>query len=320
MRIVRMYAFIAPMNAKMPLFILTRLAAMVPTAVLVLALVGALIHTIPGDPVDSLLGEHAALADRDALRTALGLDRPVALQIYDFAAGALQGDWGQSLANAKPVLGLIAERLPATGWLAAAAMGVALTLGTLMGIAGALAARPVRASLDLVTLAVMATPSFVLGPLLIASVAVGLNLLPVSGMQGPESIILPALTLGAGLAAVIARFLTESLNRAMAADHVRTAVAKGAPMRRVLWRHAMPVALLPVVQIVFLQLGMVLTGAVLTEAVFGWPGLGNLLLDALHGRDYPLMQGCLLLISLVYMLCVLLSDVVVAWLDPRVGA
>jgi peptide/nickel transport system permease protein len=148
-------------------------------------------------------------------------------------------------------------------------------------------------------------------------VAVGLNLLPVSGLSGPKSLILPALTLGVGLGMVISRFLTESLSRAYASETLRTAKAKGATGLRQLLCHAMPLAAGPVVQIIFLQLGMVLTGAVLTEAVFGWPGVGTLLIEALHQRDYPLLQGCLLFISLIYMICVLCSDVLMRALDPR---
>jgi peptide/nickel transport system permease protein len=152
----------------------------------------------------------------------------------------------------------------------------------------------------------------------VAGVAVKLNWLPVSGMQGPLSLILPALTLGTGLAMVLARFLAESLERVLASEPLRTATAKGASPWRCLARHAAPLAAGPVVQIIFLQVGMVLTGAVLTEAVFGWPGLGTLLVEALHQRDYPVLQGCLLFISLTYIICLWLSDWAMAWLDPRV--
>ncbi len=288
-------------------------------ALLVMALVGGLIHTIPGDPIDALLGEQASLVDRDALRMALGLDQPFWWQIFNFIQGVMHGNWGVGLVSGRPVWDLLMERLPATALLALAAMGFALLVGGLVGVVQALSGNIVGRGIDVLTLAVMATPSFVLGPILIIWVAVQWNMLPVSGYEHPTSLVLPAVTLGLGLAAVIARFLAESLQRALRADHVRTALAKGADRTTILWRHALPVALIPVVQVVFLQLGMVLTGTVLTEAVFGWPGVGNLLVEALHGRDYPLMQGCLLFISLVYMVCVLLSDVVVAWLDPRVG-
>ncbi|TKW61294.1 MAG: ABC transporter permease [Blastochloris viridis] len=297
--------------------ILHRLAGMVPTLFLVVGLVFMLIHLVPGDPVVALLGDRASPADYMALREALGLNQPLWWQFVSFVGGVFKGDWGVSLISQKPVLGMIWERLPATGVLAAGAMGFALVVGGIAGCAMAFGRKTVRTSVDYISLAAMASPSFVVGPLLIVGVAVGLGILPVSGMQGAASMVLPSVTLGLGLSAVVARMLAESLLEERHKDYVRTVVAKGGEMRRVRW-HVVRNALLPTVQIVFLQLGMVLTGAVLTEAVFGWPGLGNLLVEALHQRDYPVIQGCLLLISLVYMLCVLLADVVSALLDPRV--
>lgn len=300
-------------------FMLRRLLAVAPTALLVVALVGALLQLIPGDPVDALLGEQSLPADRAVLRAALGLDLPWWHQVGAYMAGLVQGDWGQSLVSGQAVGPLMVARLPATAWLAAAAMGVALVLGCLLGVATALARGWVKNTMELSVLALLATPSFVLGPLLVAAVAVGLNWLPVSGMQGPASLVLPALTLGTGLAMVLARFFAESLERVLASEPLRTAKAKGATPWRCLLRHAAPLAAGPVVQIIFLQLGMVLTGAVLTEAVFGWPGLGTLLVEALHQRDYPVLQGCLLFISLTYIVCLLLSDALMALLDPRLA-
>lgn len=297
--------------------VLRRLLGMVPTLILVVGLVFMLIHLVPGDPVVALLGDRASPADYEALREALGLNLPLWEQFVNFISGLPRGDWGVSMVSQKPVLEVIAERLPATGVLAACAMGFAVVVGGALGIWGVTGQRWVRVGLDNLTLAMMATPSFVVGPLLIAGVAVGLGILPVSGMQGWQSAVLPSITLGLGLAAVVARMLTASLSEETHKDYVRTVVAKGGGR----WRareHAVRNALLPVVQIVFLQLGMVLTGAVLTEAVFGWPGLGNLLVEALHQRDYPVIQGCLLLISITYMVCVLLADVVSAVLDPRI--
>ncbi|PZP38739.1 MAG: glutathione ABC transporter permease GsiC [Pseudomonas fluorescens] len=290
---------------------------MLPTLVLVVGLVFMLIHLVPGDPVASLLGDRASPADYAALREALGLNQPLWHQFINFITGLPRGDWGTSMVSNKPVLSIIIERLPATGLLAAAAMAVALVFGGALGLVGASRRRWLRAGVDNLTLALMATPSFVVGPLLIAAFAVGLGIFPVSGMSGWQSAILPAFTLGFGLSAVVARMLTASLLEEEGKDYTRTVIAKGGTPLRALW-HATRNALLPTVQIVFLQLGMVLTGAVLTEAVFGWPGLGNLLVEALHQRDYPVIQGCLLLISLVYMLCVLLADATSAALDPRV--
>ncbi|RYG61454.1 MAG: ABC transporter permease [Alphaproteobacteria bacterium] len=297
--------------------VLRRLMGMVPTLVLVIGLVFLLIHMVPGDPVVALLGDRASPADYEALRRALGLDLPLYQQFMNFAGGLLHGDWGTSMVTQKPVLSMLYERLPATGQLTAGAIGIAVVLGAALGVLGSSGRQGAQVGVDYLTLAIMATPSFVIGPLLIAGIAVGLGVLPVSGRHGWESVILPSLTLGLGLAAVVARMLTASLNEETHKDYVRTVIAKGGGKGRAMW-HAVRNALLPTVQIVFLQLGMVLTGAVLTEAVFGWPGLGNLLVEALHQRDYPVIQGCLLFISLVYMVCVLLADVVSAMLDPRV--
>jgi peptide/nickel transport system permease protein len=297
--------------------IVQRLAGMIPTLFLVVGLVFMLIHLVPGDPVVALLGDRASPADYMALREALGLNQPLWWQFIGFVSGVFRGDWGVSLISQRPVLSMIWERLPATGMLAAGAMGFALVVGGIGGCLMAFGRKSVRTSFDYMSLAAMASPSFVVGPLLIVGVAVGLGILPVSGMQGAASMVLPSVTLGLGLAAVVARMLAESLIEERGKDYVRTAVAKGGGVICVRL-HVVRNALLPTVQIVFLQLGMVLTGAVLTEAVFGWPGLGNLLVEALHQRDYPVIQGCLLLISLVYMLCVLLADVVSALLDPRV--
>jgi len=304
------------------MMVMRRVLGMIPTLLLVVGLVFMLIHLVPGDPVAALLGDRATPADQAALRAALGLDQPLFGQFLKFLWGILHGDWGTSMVRGQPVLGLIGERLPATGLLALAAMVVALGLGGVLGVLGARnrtpLARGVAQGVNYATLAMMAAPSFVIGPLLIVLVSVKLNLLPVSGNASWDSLILPALTLGLSLAAVIARMTTASLEEEAHRDYVRTVLAKGAHRGRVLWTHTLRNALLPVVQIIFLQMGMLLTGAVLTEAVFGWPGLGNLLVEALHQRDYPVIQGCLLFIAFTYMVCVLLADVVSALLDPRV--
>ncbi len=299
-------------------YALNRLLAMVPTALLVLVLVALLLHATPGDPVDALLGEQALPVDRAALRQALGLDLPLWQQLWQYFSGLLQGDWGTSLVNGRPVLALLLERLPATLLLAGSAMGVALILGALAGVMGLFLRGAGRFALEGLTLALLATPSFVLGPLLVAGVAVALNWLPVAGMNSWQSLVLPSLTLGVGLGMVLARFLQASLQDVWASACLLTARAKGASGLRQLGRHALPLAIGPVLQVIFLQLGMVLTGTVLTEAVFGWPGLGTLLVEGLHQRDFPLIQGCLLFISLTYMVCVWLSDVLMLWLDPRI--
>lgn len=294
-----------------------RLFTFVPTALVVVALVVGLMDWVPGDPLDALLGEQALPADRAAMATALGLDKPFFARYADYVVGLARGDWGTSLINGKPVANLMLARAPATATLALAAMAVALSLGLLGGASLAMLRGKILMVMDKITQALMVTPSFVLGPLLVAVFAVSLNLLPVAGMDGTKSIILPAVTLGMGMGMVLARFLGAQLRETYATDSLKCVRAKGATPARMFWCHALPQAAGPVVQIVFLQLGMVLTGAVLTEAVFGWPGLGALLVESLHQRDYPVLQGCLLLISITYMVCVLLSDVVMGVIDPR---
>jgi peptide/nickel transport system permease protein len=287
------------------------------TLICVVGLVFLLIHMVPGDPVLVLLGERASAADQQALREALGLNQSLITQFGRFLAGLLRGDWGTSMVSHKPVLTVMAERIPATAALAAVAMVMALVMGFALGVAMVWGSKPLRAGLGGLSLAMLVTPSFVLGPLLIVVFSLGLGLFPVSGYNGASSLVLPALTLGASLAAVIARMLAASLYTETKKDYVRSVYAKGGS----LWRaraHAVRNGLLPVVQIVFLQMGMLLTGTVLAEAVFGWPGLGNLLVESLHQRDYPVIQGCLLLISLTYMVCVALADLTSAWLDPRI--
>lgn len=300
---------------------LPRLASRVVTLLLVMGLIFLLIHLVPGDPVEALLGEQASSADREALRAALGLNLPLWRQFATFLGGVVQGDWGTSLVRHQPVLGLMAERAPATVVLAVAAMAVAVAVGGVAGTAVALLhsrgrQRQAR-GLDHTLLALLATPTFCLGPLLMLVFAVWLGWLPVSGFGGGMSLVLPALTLGVGMGAHLARLLAASLEGELQADYVRTARAKGAGFRRRLAHHALRNALVPVVIVFCLQLGMVLTGTVLTEAVFGWPGLGSLLVEALHGRDYPLIQGLLLLISLTYMAALVLGDWLAGRLDPR---
>lgn len=298
--------------------VIRRFLGMFPTLLLVVGLVFMLIHLVPGDPVEALLGDRASPADRDALRMALGLDLPLYVQFWHFISGLPFGDWGVSMVSGKPVLSVLLERLPATAWLTLWAMLFVVVWGTLLGVLASSGRVWFREALDQMTLAMVAVPSFVIGPLLIIGFSLKLGWLPVSGAGSWNSVVLPALTLGLGMSAVLARMLGASLRFESRADYMRTAAAKGLPYVTALFRHALRNALLPTVQIVFLQIGMLLTGAVLTEAIFGWPGLGNLLVDALHQRDYPVMQGCLLLISLVYMIALLLADMVSVLLDPRI--
>ncbi|ROR32305.1 nickel ABC transporter permease [Inmirania thermothiophila] len=285
----------------------------------VVLVVFLLIHLVPGDPVEAMLGEGATAADRAALRRDLGLDRPLAEQLAAYLGGLARGDLGVSLYARRPVAELVAERLPATLELAAAGLAVALLLALPLGVVAAVrrGGWPDRTAMAF-SLAGISIPNFWLGPLLMLLFSLRLGWLPVSGREGPASLVLPALTLGTGLAAVLARMVRASLLEVLAEDYIRTARAKGLPERAVILRHGLRNALLPVATLLGLQLGALLAGAVITETVFSWPGIGSLTVEAIRRRDYPLVQGCVLVIALAYVAVNTLTDLAYAWIDPRV--
>lgn len=300
-------------------YLLRRVALSLPAALGVLTLVFSLIHFIPGDPVQIMLGEGAATADVEALRRQLGLDQPLAVQFGRYLAGLAHGDLGTSLTSGEPVGRMILERLPATALLAAASLIAASLIAIPAGVLGAVRRRSLTDTLfTVISLLGVSLPGFWLGPLLILLFSVRLGWLPVSGLEGPQSIILPAITLGAALAAVLSRLTRASLLDELGLEHVRAARARGLGEGRVLFGHALRGALIPVVTVAGLQLGSLLTGAVITETIFSWPGLGLLLIRSIHYRDFPLVQGCILVISLTYILVNLLTDLTYAWLDPRI--
>ncbi|MGD8999851.1 MAG: ABC transporter permease [Granulosicoccaceae bacterium] len=298
--------------------LMTRLAGTLIVLFGVTLLVFLLAHIIPGDPVEVMLGEHAAAADRQALRESLGLDRPLARQLAQYYAALIQGDLGYSLYNRQAVSDLIVERLPATLQLSLAAILVALLLAVPAGvIAAARHGRLPDRLVSGVSMFGLSVPNFVFGPLLMLVFAVWLGWLPVSGQEGPGSLVLPALTLGTALAAMLMRMLRSSLLEVLGEDYVRSARARGLSPLRVLLRHALRNAWLPVLTLLGLQLGALLAGAVITETVFNWPGIGLLTVEAIEKRDYPLIQGCVLFISVVYVGVNLLTDLVYLWADPR---
>ncbi|WP_133512054.1 nickel ABC transporter permease [Candidatus Thiosymbion oneisti] len=285
----------------------------------VCTLVFLLIHLVPGDPVEAMLGESARPADRQALRAALGLDRPLGEQYLRYLGGLVRLDLGQSFQFQRPVADLLAERIPATLELAGAALALALVVAVPLGV---LAARNQGGALDSgamgLSLLGISIPNFWLGPLLILVFSLWLGWTPVSGRDGPVSLILPAITLGSGLAAVLARMVRGSVLEVLGEDYVRTARAKGLSEATVVRRHALRNAWLPVLTLIGLQLGGLLGGAVITETVFAWPGIGSLLVEAIQNRDYPVVQAGVLLISLAYVLVNTLTDLVYAWVDPRI--
>lgn len=298
---------------------LKRLLGVAPVVFGVLLLTFLLVHLVPGDPVEVMLGESATSADRSQLRAELGLDRPLAVQFKDYLLKLAQGDFGRSIHSKADISQLLADRIPATVRLALAALLIAVAIGLPLGIAAALKAGRWPDSLaTLVSLILSAMPHFWLGPLLMLVFALWLGVLPVSGMQDPASIVLPALTLGFGLAAILTRMTRASLLEVLHEDFVRTARAKGLPERLVILRHALRAALLPVVTVLGLQLGGLLAGTVITETVFGWEGVGRLLVESIEKRDYPVTQACVLVIALSYVLVNLATDLVYTRIDPRV--
>ncbi|MCB5189422.1 ABC transporter permease [Methylobacillus arboreus] len=296
-----------------------RLLGVVPVVFGVLLLTFLLVHLVPGDPVEVMLGESAPVADRAKLRAELGLDQPLPLQFVHYLKALAHGDFGRSIHSRKPIADMLRERLPATASLALCALVIAVGLGLPLGIIAALRQGKWQDGLaTLLSLTLSAMPHFWLGPLLMLLFALWLGLLPVSGMSEPGAIILPALTLGFGLAAILTRMTRASLLEVLNEDFVRTARAKGIEERKVILRHAMRAALLPIVTVVGLQLGSLLAGTVITETVFGWEGIGRLLVESIEKRDYPVTQACVVVIALSYVVINLLTDLLYVRLDPRV--
>jgi peptide/nickel transport system permease protein len=300
-------------------YLLRRILLLIPVVLGVATAVFLIIHLIPGDPVDIMLGEQAQTADRESLRRALGLDRPILEQYAKFLGGLSTGDLGQSLHPRRSVAALVAERLPATLELGAASMLVAIAMALPLGI---LAAARSRSWIDhgsmVGALLGVSIPNFWLGPLLISFFSLQLNWLPPSGRGGIAHLILPAVTLGTGLAAILTRMTRASLLEVLPKEFIRTARAKGLKETLVLLRHGLRNALLPVVTVAGLQIGAVLSGSVITESIFAWPGIGRLTIEAIAARDYPLVQGCVLVIALTYVALNLLTDLIYKVCDPRI--
>ena len=300
-------------------YLAQRLAGAVLVVFGVISIVFLLIHLIPGDPIEIMLGEAASSTDREALRVALGLDQPVLLQFTHYLHGLLQFDLGASLQSRRPVTDLLQERLPATLLLAGVTLAVTLALALPLGM---LAAVRRGSAWDGGAMAFsmlgVSIPNFWLGPLLILVFSLWLGWFPVSGREGAGSVVLPAVTLGTGLAAVLSRMVRSSMLEVLGEDYIRTARAKGLPPQRVILHHGLRNALLPVITLLGLQLGALLAGAVITETVFSWPGIGLLTIEAIQSRDYPVVQACVLLISVGYVLVNLLTDIAYAWADPRI--
>jgi peptide/nickel transport system permease protein len=313
-------------------YVARRLGQALPTVAGLLLLTFCLIHLAPGDPVIALGGEHGDPSYYRFIRARFGLDRPLPAQLVTYVRNAVGGDLGASYVHGRPAARVIAERLPATLLLMSTALLVSSAVGIALGVVAARRAH--RASDLLVRSAVLigyATPSFWLAQLAVLVLAVGTGWFPVQGMtdarQPPNGLrhlldvvhhlALPALVLAAGELALTARLVRAGVLESLAADYVRTARAKGLPERRVV-RHALGNSLLPVITVIGARIGMLCSGAVLVEAVFAWPGLGQLLLSSLLARDYPVLLAIFLLVSIAVVLANLLTDLVYGWLDPRV--
>lgn len=300
-------------------FLLRRLLVTIPVIVGVATLVFSLIHLVPGDPAQSMLGESAAPGDVAELRAKLGLDRPVLVQYGEYLSRAVRGDLGRSFRYGTPVTQEIGARLVRTAQLAVAAMAVAILLAVPLGtLAAVFRGRAIDQAAMTLSLVGVSLPNFWLGPVLAMVFAVSLGWLPVSGAGSVAHLVLPAVTLGAALAAVLARLTRASVVEELQELYVVAARARGLSRARTVVRHALRNSLVPVVTVIGLQFGAVLTGTIITETIFAWPGLGRLLIQAIGFRDYPLVQGCILFIAVTYVAMNVLVDLAYGWLDPRI--
>jgi peptide/nickel transport system permease protein len=300
-------------------YALRRIALTLPVLLGVATLVFALIHLVPGDPAQVMLGESASASDLTELRTRLGLDKPLLVQYREFIAGLLKGDLGTSFRFNTPVAREIGQRLGRTAELALAAMVVAVVVAVPLGVLGALyRGRWIDQLATTVSLLGVAMPNFWLGPVLAIVFAIYLGWLPVSGTGTWAHLVLPAATLGGALAAILARMTRATLVDELRELYVLAARARGIARGRAVVAHALRNSLIPVVTIIGLQLGAVLTGTIITETIFSWPGVGRLLIQAISFRDYPLVQGCILFIAVTYVTMNMLVDLVYGFLDPRI--
>jgi ABC-type dipeptide/oligopeptide/nickel transport system permease component len=300
-------------------YVSTRLLYMVPVVWLVVSLVFLLIHIVPGDPIAQMLGEGAAIADIQAARHAYGLDQPLGHQYVNYWKGVLHGNLGQSIRFSQPVTSLILQRYPFTLRLTFAALAVALALAIPAGVRSARRRDQWDDRLiSAVSLLGLSFPNFALGPILILFFAIYLGILPVSGAGTWMHLILPAVTLGAALAAILTRMVRTAMLEELGQDYIRTARAKGLSERTVVYRHALRNALVPVLTVVGLQFGALLAGAIVTETIFSWPGLGRLTIQSISNRDYAVVQGCILAIGLTYVAVNFLTDIAYSLANPRI--
>jgi peptide/nickel transport system permease protein len=299
--------------------LLTRVIYAVPVLWLVVSVVFLLIHLVPGDPVLQMLGEGAPVADVAATRHAYGLDVPLGQQYLRYWKGVLRGDLGPSLRYGQSVSRLIVQRYPYTLQLTIASLLIAVLISIPAGVRSAQRrGRWDDKLLSVISLFGLSFPNFALGPILILLFAIKLGLLPVSGSGTPAHLVLPAITMGGALAAILTRMVRTSMLEELGQDYIRTARAKGLSERAVVYRHALRNAMLPVLTVLGLQFGALLAGAIVTETIFSWPGIGRLTIQAIGNRDYYLVQGCILAIGLTYVLVNFLTDLLYSVANPRI--
>jgi ABC-type dipeptide/oligopeptide/nickel transport system permease component len=300
-------------------YLIRRVLLTIPVLIGVATLVFSLIHLVPGDPAQAMMGDGAAPQDVAELRKSLGLDQPLLQQYVTFLGRAIKGDLGRSFRTGQPVTAMIAERVPATAELAVAAMIVAILIAIPLGVIAAVwRGTAVDYSAMTFALAGVSIPNFWLGPVLAIVFAVELGWLPVSGRGTPAHLILPAISLGLALAAILARMTRASLLEELNELYVRAARARGVSRALAITGHALRNSMIPLLTIIALQFGAVLTGAVITETIFAWPGIGRLLIQSIGFRDYPMVQGCILLIATTYVTVNLVTDLMYGVLDPRI--
>lgn len=300
-------------------YFIRRVLLALPVLLGVATLVFSLIHLVPGDPAQAMLGDGAAPQDVAELRKTLGLDQPLLSQYVSFMQDAIRGDLGRSFRTGQPVTTLIAERIPATADLAFAAMIVAIVIAIPLGVVAAVwRGTAVDYGAMTFALAGVSVPNFWLGPLLAILFAVNLGWLPVSGRGTMAHLVLPAVSLGLALAAILARMTRASLLDELNELYVCAARARGVSFRASITAHALRNSFVPLLTIIALQFGAVLTGAVITETIFAWPGIGRLLIQSIGFRDYPMVQGCILLIAVTYVTVNLITDLIYGVLDPRI--
>ncbi len=298
--------------------ILERLIGSLVSLFGVLLITFLLIHFVPGDPIDLMLGEQASAVDKEALRKSLGLDQPFFSQFKNYFSGLLQGDLGYSLFSKRPVSQEIIERLPATLELGAVALIFSFLIGVPLGVWAAPRKRKMTRGLSsTLSLVGLAMPSFWLGPILIFIFAVQLEILPVSERGGIANLILPVLTLSSGLIALIYRMTLASVQEVLGEDYVRVALAKGNTPNQVLFKHVLKNALSPILTLLGILLGVLLTGTVIVETIFDWPGLGTLIFESLQRRDFPVIQGSVLFVASTYILAGIITDILYVLTQPK---